>query len=119
MPRWLWFIMALGIGIAAGLYYGWVVSPVAYVDTTPESLSADYQTDYVLMVAEAFAGARDTPAAARQLATLGSRPPSMIVQQTLVYARANGYSPEEIRLLEELGFALQTWHPPLPGTLTP
>jgi hypothetical protein len=39
--------------MARGLLYGWMVNPVRYVNTTPDTLRADYQLDYVLMVAEA------------------------------------------------------------------
>ena len=52
--RWLAFLVAIGIGLGLGLYYGWVVSPVAYVDTAPNTLRPDYKADYVLMVAEAY-----------------------------------------------------------------
>ena len=54
MPRWLPPLILAIIGIALGLLYGWVIEPVKFVDTTPASLRADYQTDYVLMVAEAY-----------------------------------------------------------------
>ena len=30
--------MAVLLGAAAGLFYGWVVNPVEYVDIAPESL---------------------------------------------------------------------------------
>jgi hypothetical protein len=115
MPRWIWFLIALGLGIAAGLYYGWIINPVAYVDTTPDSLSADYRADYVLMVAEDFRSAQDPAAAARKLAILGSEPPALIVQQALGYAEANGFSPVDLQLLQSLVFALQTWQQPTPG----
>jgi hypothetical protein len=51
MSRWTRFLIAIAVGLALGLLYGWVLSPVKYVDTTPNTLRADYQTDYVLMVA--------------------------------------------------------------------
>ena len=34
-------IIALAIGIALGLVYGWVVEPVEYTDVTPEVLRED------------------------------------------------------------------------------
>jgi hypothetical protein len=123
MPRWTWFLIALGLGIAAGLYYGWVLNPVSYVDTTPDSLHADYQTDYVLMVAETFQSAQDPADAARELAVLGSQPPAAIVQKALVYAQAHRYPAGDITLLQDLGLAMQTWQPPAqpasPGATAP
>ncbi len=43
----------LVLGVWLGLWYGWRVSPVRYVSTTPDLLRQDYRDDYVLMVAEA------------------------------------------------------------------
>ncbi len=115
MSRWIWFIIALGLGIAAGLYFGWVLNPVSYVDTTPDSLRADYRADYVLMVAEDFSASQDPASAARQLAILGSQPPAALVDQALAYAHSVNYSPDDIGLIQKLGFALQTWQLPTPG----
>jgi len=115
MPRWIWFLIALGLGIAAGLYYGWVINPVAYVDTTPDSLSADYRADYVLMVAEDFRSTQDPAAAARKLAILGSQAPALLVQQALGYAEAHTFAPADVQSLQALGFAMQTWQQPTPG----
>ena len=47
MSRWTLPLLALLIGIALGLVYGWIISPVEYVDTTPDTLRADYRADYV------------------------------------------------------------------------
>jgi hypothetical protein len=83
MKRWLLFFLVIGVGIAAGLLYGWVVSPVKYVDTSPETLRQDYKTDYVLMVAEAFQTERDTSLALQRLALIRSNPQQDVVQQAI------------------------------------
>ena len=119
MPRWIWFLIALAVGLAAGLYVGWVLSPVNYVDTTPDSLSADYQADYVLMVAESYQSVQDPAAAARQLAILGGQGPAFSAQQTLAYARAHSFSEEDVDLLQDLALAMQTWREPTPGAAVP
>ena len=119
MPRWIWFLIALAVGLAAGLYVGWVLSPVNYVDTTPDSLGADYQADYVLMVAESYQAAQDPAAAARQLAILGDQGPAFSAQQTLAYARAHNFSEPDLDLLQDLALAMQTWREPTPGAATP
>jgi hypothetical protein len=49
MIRWLTFLLAIAIGAAAGLYYGWVINPIRYIDAAPDSLRSDYKADYVLM----------------------------------------------------------------------
>ncbi len=109
--RWLFFIFSIILGIGIGLFYGWVISPVEYVDTTPDSLRIDFKADYVLMVAEIYDTEKSLPAAAERLALLGSTPPVELTTQALDFARQNGYGPADIRLIENLVFALQLGQP--------
>lgn len=109
--RWFLFILSILAGAGLGLYYGWVISPVEYVDTLPSSLRADYKADYVLMVAEVFESEQDVEAAARRLALLGSEPPAAIVSAALEFARQNGYAPADLQRLQDLALGLQMWQP--------
>jgi hypothetical protein len=52
MSRWIKFLIAIGLGVAIGLFYSWTINPVQVVDSTPDTLRLDYRSDYVLMVAE-------------------------------------------------------------------
>ena len=112
MSRWLTPLIALLLGIAAGLLYGWVVSPVEYVDTTPDSLRPDYRADYVLMVAEAYQKEQDPGLAARRLALLGSQAPGEIAGQSLDAARGLGFAESDVLLMQVLTTAMQAWQPP-------
>lgn len=116
MPRWFILLIALVVGVSLGLLYGWVIDPVEYVDTTPETLRADFRTDYVLMVAEIYQAEQNPELAARRLAFLGSRPPAETVAQALENAQQMGYHPTDLSLLQNLTLALQTWQPASPGT---
>jgi len=116
MFRWIGFFIAIILGISAGLYYGWVLSPVEYVDTTPDTLRIDYKTDYVLMVAEVHQRDGDIETAARRLAFLGDDLPLTVVQQTLDYALQTGYGQTDLNLLVQLRDGLQTWNPPNPAS---
>ena len=118
MPRWLITFIALALGIALGLVYGWVIDPVQYTDVTPDALRIDYQTDYVLMVAEAYHAEQDPALASRRLAVLGSQPPAVITSEAEDYARQAGYPGDDLTLIQELSVALQTWQP-VPGTSLP
>jgi hypothetical protein len=109
MDRWIKFLLAIALGVALGLIYGWLISPVEYVDTTPETLRADYRADYVLMVAEVYHKEGDLDLAARRLAVLGSRSPVQIAAAALDYGLSAGYSPLDIALLQELATDLQSW----------
>src|SRR5512135_2226873 len=117
MPRWLIPVIACLLGIAGGVAYGWVINPVKFVDTTPASLRADYRTDYVLMVAEAFRANQDTELAGRRLAILGTEAPSAMAAAALEVAQNSEYSSDDITLLQDLTRALQASQPlpPTPG----
>ncbi len=109
--RWILFALSILVGIALGLIYGWVISPVEYVDTSPDSLRADYRADYVLMVAEIYQTEQDPGKAIRRLALLGGATlPHEIAAEALQFAQTNPYSPQDILLLQNLSLALQIYN---------
>ena len=113
MSRWIRFFIAISIGAAAGLLYGWVVNPIEYIDTTPDTLRIDYQSDYVLMVAEIYSVEGDIALAVRRLALLGDSLPSEIVHKALLFAERQGYTDSDIVLMRALFADLQSWNPAL------
>lgn len=115
MSRWIGFILAILAGIAAGLFYGWRVNPVEYVDTTPDSLRVDYKSDYVLMVAEAYSVDNDLAQAVRRLTFLGNAPPSQSVREAILFAESHGYIDADIARMRRLGRDLDTFLPALQG----
>jgi hypothetical protein len=114
--QWIRPAIALVIGLALGLFYGLRLDPVEYTDATPGILRADYRTDYVLMVAEAYRAEQHAETAARRLAILGSESPADIVSDALEYARARGFSEDEATLLQGLLTAMQIYQPAGDGT---
>ncbi len=109
--NWIKFFVAMLIGIALGLVYGWKISPVQYTDVPPNILREDYRADYVLMVAEAHQNEQDAETAARRLAIFGSESPAQIVASVLEYATNNSFTQNEILLLQNLLNAMQTYQP--------
>jgi hypothetical protein len=109
MVRWFLFLVMIAIGAAGGLYYGWVVDPVEYVDTSPDSLRIDFKTDYVLMVAEAYQVEGDLTMAVRRLAALGEATPEESVAQAISFAATINppYPQDDLALLQGLAIALQ------------
>ena len=81
MPRasLLTLIVSIALGIGLGLYIGWVVSPVRYVDTDPASLRQAYKDDYLLMIATTYAQDHDLASARVHLTTLGFNNPGPAV----------------------------------------
>jgi hypothetical protein len=113
MSRWIRFLIAIAIGSAAGMYYGWVLNPVEYIDTAPESLRIDYKTDFVLMVAESYDADEDLGLAVRRLGLLGDKPPKDIVVEAILFAVENEYAEADLALMQSLSDDLQTWNPSL------
>jgi hypothetical protein len=109
--NWIKFFVAMLIGIVLGLFYGWKISPVQYTDVPPTILRQDYRTDYVLMVAEAHQSGGDPEVTARRLAIFGGEPPAQIVSSALKYATNNGFTQNEIVLLQDLLSAMQSYQP--------
>jgi hypothetical protein len=111
MPRWLTPLIFTIIGIAMGLFYGWIINPVKFVDTTPASLRVDYRTDYVLMVAEGYHADQNVELAVRRLAIFGSETPATLAAQALQMGRQTNYSEKDLSLLQELTRAMQAYQP--------
>ncbi len=113
MSRWILFVVMVGLGAAAGLYYGWVISPVEYVDTAPSTLREDYKADYVLMVAEAYRAGGDLNQAVRQLAVLGSQSPAEIVRSAINFAVTvqPPYPENDLALMRKLADDLKSYAP--------
>ncbi len=98
-------------GIALGLIYGWLIDPIEYVDVPPNILREDYRVDYVLMVAESYQKELDPDTAARRLAVLGGESPAFITGTALEYAKQNAFTENEMKALEDLLTAMQTYQP--------
>lgn len=108
-PRALLFASLAGIGF--GLLYGWGIRPVEYYDTSPDSLRADYRTDYVLMVAEAYQGDADLGRAQQRLAALGPTRPLDRVTEALEYAAEHGFPRPDLERLAALSELLREISP--------
>ncbi len=48
-------LMGLLLGLAGGLAYAWLISPVVYVSAGPSRLRDDYQEVYIFLVAQSYA----------------------------------------------------------------
>lgn len=49
------FLLGLVVGLAAGLYYTWMVNPVQYYNSLPSLMRSDYRADWIKMSALAYA----------------------------------------------------------------
>lgn len=111
-PSNAWLVLVVAAcGLILGLVYGWVIRPVEYYDTSPDSLRADYRTDYVLMVAEAYQGEGDIDRAIQRLAALGPRPAFETASEALEYARLHAFSTDDLERLAALSDDLKAFAP--------
>lgn len=106
--RILFFVIAILVGLAAGVIYGWEVNPVQYADAAPDKLRMDYKTDVVLMAAELYHAEKDTDAAISRLAYVGDAPPLDIVEKAINFAERNNYAPEDMQLMWHLASAVDS-----------
>lgn len=119
MQRYILFAIFIVTGLAGGLYFGWVLNPVQVGDTSPEILRLDFQSDYVLMVAEIYQSEQNPELAIQRLDFLGAANPLEKTTQALDFARRANFASPDILLLEQLDAALRAWDPSLEFTPTP
>ena len=105
MKRALQVLAGLAVGLGLALLYTWVISPVQYGDTAPNSLRADYRSAYAQLAARAFAVDGDLGRARTRLALLGLSNPAQAVT-ALIQAQA-GDDPASAHALAALASALQ------------
>jgi len=107
MTRWTLFLIVLLLSVGLGLYYGWVINPVKYDQTSIASLRVDYQTDFVLMIAEAYHENQDLTWAMNRLTLLGNSSPQETVEEALKFASQAEYTLPDMFLLRDLHNAVQ------------
>jgi hypothetical protein len=102
-----WYILTgLVLGVAMGLFYSWVISPVKYVDAPPYALRADFKDEYRALVAAAYLYSYDLLRAEDRLEQLKEDNPSENLALQAQKALAEGRPDEEVRALGILGLAL-------------
>lgn len=105
--RWIFFILAIGVGIAAGVFVGY--SPVAMQteNAEPQTLRIDYLTDYTLMLAELYQHEGDAAMAAARLIYMGASSPIERVETAIAFAQGNQYSMKDLQLMLNLADAIR------------
>jgi hypothetical protein len=122
MNRYLAFGVAILVGFVLAVYFFWS-RPVFVSDADPSLLRQDFRADYVLMVAEAFQTDHDEERAISSLGFLGveGEPynPLDFVSDTLLFGTENGYSIDDLEMLQDLEQALLAYDPRFAPTPTP
>ncbi len=102
-----WYLLTGAVlGVAMGLIYSWVISPVKYVDAPPYALRADYKEEYRALVAAAYMYSGDLVRARDRLKQLKDDNPAQNVAMQAQRALAAGHPEAEVRALSLLATAL-------------
>jgi len=113
-----WYLLTgLVIGVVLGLIYAWVISPIEYVDTTPNSLRPDYLDHYRLTIALAFQSTGDLARAQARLDLLGDEDSALALAEQAQRHRGEGGTAEEAQALANLAAFLG--QAPQPFTASP
>ncbi len=112
-------VFGLILGLAAGLVYSWVLSPVEYTDTAPASLRQDFKEDYLSLIASAYAASGDLDRARARLALLGVIASPEEISRLAQSRLADGRPESEARALAQLAAVLGDRPSPLLGTPSP
>ncbi len=100
--RILFFGIAILVGLAAGVFYGWEVNPIRQNNTAPNELRMDYKADIVLMAAERYHAEGDIAAAITNLVFLGNTPPLDMIEDAIAFAERNQYALDDVQLMRQL-----------------
>ncbi len=111
MRSFLIFLITLALGVALGLYLGWVALPVQYVDTAPDTLRQADRDEVILMIAVAYAGDANIEIARARFRRLGLADPGPAIVQTAQRALVAGAPESDLRALARLAAAFNTFSP--------
>jgi uncharacterized membrane protein YccC len=102
-----WYLLTgVVLGIILGILFAWVISPVKYVDTAPESLKDEFKDQYRVLIASAYVANGDLVRAKARLALLDEADIYLVVAEQAQQMLAEGGSVEEAQALGRLALAL-------------
>ncbi|MCJ7678191.1 MAG: hypothetical protein MUO35_10770, partial [Anaerolineales bacterium] len=68
---WVWAVAGLVVGLAFGLLFAWVISPVQWTDASPSLLSEPYRLDWMRMAIDSYAANRNADLALGRYQAVG------------------------------------------------
>ena len=110
-------LLALALGLALGLGYAWILSPIEVVDVVPSALRADFKDQYRAVIAASYAANSDLPRAEARLSLLGDADSYAALSAQAQRALSSGDALQSFHLAQ-LASALQG-SAPIVSALTP
>lgn len=115
-----WYLLTGAVlGIALGLFYSWVISPVEYVDAPPYALREDFKDEYRALVAAAYLYSNDLLRAVDRLAQLKDDETAQSLAIQAQRALSEGRPEAEVRALGILAMAIGEGMPPIEPSIAP
>jgi hypothetical protein len=103
-----WYLLTgLLIGLALGIAYAWAIAPLEYVDTTPESLRADFKDEYRFLIAFSHRAHGNLERTKARLSLLGDADPVAALGEQAQRMLAGNVEMSRVRILADLAEALQ------------
>lgn len=109
MKRGTWITLLLGMaaGLLLGLYYSWILNPLEYVETSPNTLREDFKADYLALIASAYTGTGDISRARARLSLFPQLNPEQDLAALAQKRLASGWPDSEARALAQLASDLR------------
>jgi hypothetical protein len=117
--KWVLPLIAIIVGIGLGLLYAWIISPVQWINGTPEQMRDDLRQDYLRMTVDSYSINADADLAITRYQNLGK------FAQDSLEAVGNNLGSIEEDALQNFRAAIEIFAPELPnqssssGTSTP
>jgi hypothetical protein len=106
LPRWLYPLLGIVLGLAIGLFYTWVVNPVQFYNTDPVDLRPLHKETWIQLVAAAYRQDGNLDRALSRLAGLKDPSIGQTVADMTERAIESGKPAPRIRALAALADAL-------------
>jgi len=100
-------LVALLAGMGIGLAYAWVIAPVRYVDTSPNTLRSDFKDSFRTVIAASYAATHNLDRARARLSLLGDADPVQALTAQAQRMLAAGDSFQVIQNVARLASDLQ------------
>lgn len=117
MKRYPWEILpVLALGIGLGILYAWTIAPVRYINTTPNTLRADFKDQFRVLIAASYASTHDLVRAKSRLELIGDADPVQALTAQAQRMLASGQPFDSVEQVAMLADDLQSGVVHIPPT---
>ena len=117
MKRFPWEVIpVLVIGFGLGLFYAWMISPIRYINTMPNTLRADFKDQYRMLIAASYDSTHDLARAKSRLQLLGDNDPVQALTAQAQRMLSEGQPSDVIQQVAMLATDLQSGTAQIPPT---